>query len=183
MTEGAGAVELQPGDKVLIKLDAFRGQRQKLKNRWSGRRHTHICCEVWEDWEETGAPLDMAVTLASQIQWRAFTSKLHIDRFKSTWNRSEDPTFQRWKGIHSVVLFGLWAEHDPTSVYARIFRPEEALTKMPRNGTGYRIPEVGKQAWHVRKVQPDRGDNPVRWETPETRWPHLISWGEMYRVS
>ena len=32
----ARAVELQPGDKVLVKLDAFHGQRQKLKNRWSG---------------------------------------------------------------------------------------------------------------------------------------------------
>ena len=31
-----GAVELQPGDKVLAKLDAFQGQRQKLKNQWSG---------------------------------------------------------------------------------------------------------------------------------------------------
>ena len=29
----AGAVELHPGDKVLVKLDAFRGQWQKLKNR------------------------------------------------------------------------------------------------------------------------------------------------------
>ena len=27
----AGAVELHPGDKVLVKLDAFRGQWQKLK--------------------------------------------------------------------------------------------------------------------------------------------------------
>ena len=31
----AGAVALQPGDNVLVKLDAFRGQRRKLKNRWS----------------------------------------------------------------------------------------------------------------------------------------------------
>ena len=30
----AGAVELHPGDKVLVKLDAFRGQRWKLKNWW-----------------------------------------------------------------------------------------------------------------------------------------------------
>ena len=30
----AGAVELHPGDKVLVKLDAFRGQQRKLKNRW-----------------------------------------------------------------------------------------------------------------------------------------------------
>ena len=40
----AGAVELQPGDKVLVKLDAFRGQRRKLKNRWSGDLHTVVKC-------------------------------------------------------------------------------------------------------------------------------------------
>ena len=38
----AGAVELQPGDKVLVKLDAFCGQRRKLKNRWSGDLHTVV---------------------------------------------------------------------------------------------------------------------------------------------
>ena len=40
----AGAVELQPGDKVLVKLDAFHGQRWKLKNRWSGNLHTVVKC-------------------------------------------------------------------------------------------------------------------------------------------
>ena len=30
----AGAVELHPGDKVLVKLDVFRGQWWKLKNQW-----------------------------------------------------------------------------------------------------------------------------------------------------
>ena len=35
-----GAVELQPRDCVLVKLDAFRGQRQKLKNRWGSDLHT-----------------------------------------------------------------------------------------------------------------------------------------------
>ena len=38
----AGAVELQPGDKVLVKLDAFRGQRRNLKNWWSGDLHTVV---------------------------------------------------------------------------------------------------------------------------------------------
>ena len=38
----AGAVEFQPGDKGLVKLDAFHGQRQKLKNRWSGNLHTVV---------------------------------------------------------------------------------------------------------------------------------------------
>ena len=40
----AGAVELQPGDKVLVKLDAFRSQRRKLKNWWSGNLHTVVKC-------------------------------------------------------------------------------------------------------------------------------------------
>ena len=38
----AGAVELQPGDKVLIKLDAYRGQHRKLKNRWSDELNTVV---------------------------------------------------------------------------------------------------------------------------------------------
>ena len=47
----AGVVELHPGDKVLVKLDAFRGQWQKLKNWWRcplyggetcGRRDTSV---------------------------------------------------------------------------------------------------------------------------------------------
>ena len=37
-----GAVELQPGDCVLVKLDTFRGQRQKLKNRWGSDLHTVV---------------------------------------------------------------------------------------------------------------------------------------------
>ena len=37
-------VELQPGDKVLVKLDAFHAQRRKLKNRWSGHLHTVVKC-------------------------------------------------------------------------------------------------------------------------------------------
>ena len=31
-------------DKVLVKLDTFHGQRQKLKNRWSGDLHTVVKC-------------------------------------------------------------------------------------------------------------------------------------------
>ena len=40
----AGAVELHPGDKVLVKLDAFRGQRRKLKNRWGDALYTVVKC-------------------------------------------------------------------------------------------------------------------------------------------
>ena len=34
-----GAIELRPGDHVLVCLDAFRGQRRKLKNRWGDDLH------------------------------------------------------------------------------------------------------------------------------------------------
>ena len=37
-----GAVELRPGDHVLVCLDAFRGQRKKLKNRWGDDLHTVV---------------------------------------------------------------------------------------------------------------------------------------------
>ena len=38
----AGAVVLRPGDKVLIRIDAFVGARRKLKNRWSSQIHTVV---------------------------------------------------------------------------------------------------------------------------------------------
>ena len=44
-----GAVELQPGDRVLVRLDAFRGQWRKLKNRWGGDLHmvvTHMADRI-----------------------------------------------------------------------------------------------------------------------------------------
>ena len=37
-----GAMELRLGDRVLVRLDAFRGQRRKLKNRWGDDIHTMI---------------------------------------------------------------------------------------------------------------------------------------------
>ena len=37
-----GAVELRLGDHVLVHLDAFQGQRRKLKNRWGDDIHTMI---------------------------------------------------------------------------------------------------------------------------------------------
>ena len=39
----AGAVELRPRDKVLVRLDAYRGQRRKLKNQWGSELHTVVC--------------------------------------------------------------------------------------------------------------------------------------------
>ena len=38
----ARVAELRPGDKVLVKLDAYRGARQKLVNQWSSTLHTVV---------------------------------------------------------------------------------------------------------------------------------------------
>ena len=40
----AGVVELHPGDKVLVKLDAFSGQQWKLKNRWGDALYMVVKC-------------------------------------------------------------------------------------------------------------------------------------------
>ena len=40
----AAAVELHPRDKVLVKLDAFRGQWRKLKNRWGDALYMVVKC-------------------------------------------------------------------------------------------------------------------------------------------
>ena len=37
-----GTIELRPGDHVLVHLDAFRGQRRKLKNQWGDDLHTVV---------------------------------------------------------------------------------------------------------------------------------------------
>ena len=44
----AGAVELHPEDKVLVKLITFRGQWWKLKNRWGDALHMVVKCVA--DW-------------------------------------------------------------------------------------------------------------------------------------
>ena len=40
----ARVVELHPGDKVLVKLDAFRGQWRKLKNQRGDALYTVVKC-------------------------------------------------------------------------------------------------------------------------------------------
>ena len=37
-----GAIELRPGDHILVRLDAFTGQRRKLKNWWGDDLHTVV---------------------------------------------------------------------------------------------------------------------------------------------
>ena len=79
---------------MLIKLDAFRGQHRKLKNRWSGELNT-VVNRVADD--------------------------------VPTYVVTGDKTGNR-QVLHR-------AEYDPTSVLARIFRPEGGLLS-PRGVNG-----------------------------------------------
>ena len=68
------AMELGPGDRVLVCLDAFQGQCRKLKNRWGDDIHTVMdrkadgipMYEVKNEchWKEKGTPPGLAPALA-----------------------------------------------------------------------------------------------------------------------
>ena len=61
-------------------------------------------------------------------------------------------------GLNMTLLQSLQESSDPKAGYLA----RGALMGTPRNGMGYRIPEVGKRAWRVGKMQPYGGDDPVR---------------------
>ena len=94
----AGAVELHPGDKVLVKLDAFRGQWQKLKNRWGDALYTVVkrvvdgipAYEVENDANKKRQ--GMTASLARRTGRRAAQDEPHIDRIWSHRSRTGDAT-------------------------------------------------------------------------------------------
>ena len=61
-------------------------------------------------------------------------------------------------GLNMTLLQSLQESSDPKAGYLA----QRALTGTPRNGTGYRIPEVVKRDRRVRRMEPCRGDDPVR---------------------
>ena len=173
----ARAVELQPGDKVLIKLDTFRGQKRKLKNRWSGELHTVVnrvadgvptyvvSCEktgkrqvlhrdrllLWQA-EFDGEPL--------RVNCLVIDSSLPGTDLKTKPRRGGKvyavPRCLVY-GLNMTLLQSLQESSDPKAGYLA----RGVLTGTPRNGTGHRITEVGKQARRVSRMQPYRGDDPV----------------------
>ena len=61
-------------------------------------------------------------------------------------------------GLNMTLLLAVQESSDPKAGYLA----RGAFTGAPRNGTGYRIPEAVKRSRRVRKMQPCRGDDPVR---------------------
>ena len=60
-------------------------------------------------------------------------------------------------GLNMILLQSQQESSDPKAGYLA----RGALMGTPRNGTGYRIPEVEKHAQCVGRRQPYRGDDPV----------------------
>ena len=152
----AGAVELHPGDKVLVKLDAFRGQRRKLKNCWGDALYTVVKCvadgiPAYE--VENGANKKRQVLhRARLLLWLAEPEgePLRMNRIsiKSGLTRAELATPLRWSVKLGVVqrklIYGLnTAMFESRRELPGLTTGNEArgvLTEAPRNGTGHRIP-------------------------------------------
>ena len=174
----AGAVELQPGDKVLIKLDAFRGQHRKLKNRWSGELHTVVnrvadgvpTYVVTGDKTGKRQVLHRARLLLWQAEFDGDPLRVNCILIDSSLPGTDLKT-QPWRGgrtnavprslVYGLNMTLLQSQQESSNPRAG-YLARGALTGTPRNGTGYRIPEVGKRIRRVGGMCPDRGDDPVR---------------------
>ena len=173
----ARAVELQPGDKVLVKLDAFHGQRWKLKNWWSGDLHMvdkHVAdgipTYVVKN-DKTGRK--QVLHHARLLLWLAEydSEPIQVNRIMvsaSLPGTSLETQLQGSDRRNAVLLrliYGLnWpmlkSMHESSSVMMD-YSVREALTGAPRNGTGHRIPDERKKKRRLVRRRTDREDVPV----------------------
>ena len=152
----AGAVELHPGDKVLVKLDAFRGQWQKLKNWWGDTLYTvvkHMADGIPAYEVENNANKKRQVLHGARLLlWLAKPEgePLRINRIsiESSLTGAELMTPLRRSVSLSVVLCKLIYGLNTAMFESRQELPEltmgndarRVLTGVPQNGTGHRIP-------------------------------------------
>ena len=152
----AGAVELHPGDKVLVKLDAFRGQWRKLKNRWGDALYTVVKCvadgipayEVENDANKKRQVLHWAKLLLWLAEPEGKPLRMNCISIESGFTRAELAMPLRRSVKLGVVLckliYGLNTamfesrEESPDLTTGDVARG--ALTGAPCNGTGHRIP-------------------------------------------
>ena len=171
-------MELPPGDRVLVRLDAFRGQRRKLKNRWQDDIHTVI------DRKADGIPVyevknehtgkKKVLHRARLLLWLADYGKpvrcnliMISDTLPGTvpGQQLEDSG----EGLHPVPGESLQYGLDLTHLRAIIDNPEpmtscighQVRTGIPRQAAGHRIPTDCEE-----KLDPDSlgsftGDVPV----------------------
>ena len=173
----ARAVELQPGDKVLVKLDAFRGQRRKLKNRWSGDLHTVVKCVA--DWiptyvvknDKTGkkqvlhharlllwlAEYDSEPIRVNRIMISASLPGTSLETQLHGSDRHNAVPHRLIYGLNWPMLKSMHKSSSPTMDNA----VRQVLTGAPRNGTGHRIPDKRKKKRRSLRCRTDSEDVPV----------------------
>ena len=152
----AGAVELHPGDKVLVKLDAFRGQWQKLKTRWGDALYTVVkrladgipAYEVENDANKKRQVLHQARLLLWLTEPKGKPLRINCISIESGLTRAELATpFRRSVKLGVIpckLIYGLnTAMFESRRELPGLMTGNEArgvLTGVPQNGTGHRIP-------------------------------------------
>ena len=153
-----GAMELCPGDRVLVRLDAYRGQCRKLKNHWGDDIHTVVARKadripVYEvKNERTGRT--KVLHRAQLLLWLVdYGEPVRCNLMMTSDPLPEMIPGQQLEdsgeGMHPVpgdrLQYGLDLTHymavidNPESMTSRIGR--EVHTGVPRNAAGHRIPE------------------------------------------
>ena len=152
----AGAVELHPGDKVLVKLDTFRGQWWKLKNRWGDALYTVVKCvadgipayEVENNRNKKRQVLHRARLLLWLAEPEGEPLRMNCISIKSGLTGAELATPLCRSVKLGVVLRKLIYGLNMAMFKSRRELPDlttaddarGALTGVPQNGTGHRIP-------------------------------------------
>ena len=152
-----GAMELCPGDLVLVRLDAFQGQCRKLKNRWGDDIHTMInqmadSIPVYEvKNEHTGKR--KVLHQARLLLWHAdYGEPVRYNLMTTSDTLPGTVPGQQLQdsgeGLHPVPGDSLQYGLDLTHYMAIIDNPElmtsrighEVRTGVPRQAAGHRIP-------------------------------------------
>ena len=152
----AGVVELHLGDKVLVKLDAFRGQWRKLKNRWGDALYTVVkrvadgipVYEVENDTNKKRQVLHQARLLLWLAEPEGEPLRINRISIESGLTGAELAMPLRQSVKLGVVLRKLIYGLSTAMFESRQELPEltmgnhaqGVLTGAPRNGTGHRIP-------------------------------------------
>ena len=152
----AGAVELHLGDKVLVKLDAFRGQQQKLKNWWGDALYTVVkrvadgipAYEVENDANKKRQVFHWTQLLLWLAEPEGEPLRMNRISIESGLTGAELATPLRRSVQLGVVLRKLIYGLNTAMFESRQELPglttgseaRGALTGVPRNGTGHSIP-------------------------------------------
>ena len=149
-------VELHPGDKVLVKLDAFRGQWRILINRWGDALHAVVKCvvdgipafKVENDVNKKRQVLHWARLLLWLAEPEGKPLRINCISIKSGFTRAELVMPLHWSVSLGVVPRKLIYGLNTAMFKSRQELPElttgndarGAFTGAAGNGTGHRIP-------------------------------------------